>query len=74
MAVISQTIFSDEFSWMKSILVNFSQKFVPKGLIDYNPVPNRWQAIIWSNADMIHWRIYAALGGVELNLYVLNLF
>ena len=25
------------------------------------------QAIIWTNADRIHWRIYAALGGVELN-------
>ena len=23
---------------------------------------NRWQAIIWTNADRIHWRIYAALG------------
>ena len=21
------------------------------------------QAIIWTNADSIHWRIYAALGG-----------
>ena len=25
------------------------------------------QAIIWTNADLIHWRIYAALGGDELN-------
>ena len=24
------------------------------------------QAIIWTNADPIHWRIYAALGGDEL--------
>ena len=24
------------------------------------------QAIIWTNADPIHWRIYAALGGYEL--------
>ena len=24
------------------------------------------QAIIWTNADPIHWRIYAALGGGEL--------
>ena len=23
----------------------------------------RRQAIIWTNADLIHWRIYAALGG-----------
>ena len=28
--------------------------------------PNRQQAIIWINADPIHWRIYAALGGDEL--------
>ena len=26
-------------------------------------VPNKRQAIIWTNADPIHWRIYAALGG-----------
>ena len=28
--------------------------------------PNRWQAIIWTNADPIYWRIYATLGGGEL--------
>ena len=28
--------------------------------------PNRRQAIIWTNDDPIHWRIYAALGGDEL--------
>ena len=28
--------------------------------------PNRWQAIIWTNADPIQWCIYAALGGDEL--------
>ena len=44
------------------------------GVIDDNPctgldnglAPNRRQAVIWTNADPIHWRIYAALGG-ELN-------
>ena len=30
-------------------------------------VPNRWQAIIWTNGDPIHWRIYVALGGDELH-------
>ena len=30
-------------------------------------MPNRRQAIIWTNADPIHWHIYAALGGDELN-------
>ena len=28
-------------------------------------VMNRRQAIIWTNADSTHWRIYAALGGDE---------
>ena len=28
--------------------------------------PFRRQAIIWTNADPVHWRIYAALGGDEL--------
>ena len=27
--------------------------------------PNRRQAIIWTNADLIHWRIYTAPGGEE---------
>ena len=29
-------------------------------------VPNTQQAIIWTNAYPIHWRIYAALGVDEL--------
>ena len=29
--------------------------------------PNRWQAIIWTNVQSIHWRIYAALWGDESN-------
>ena len=29
-------------------------------------MPNWWQAIIWTNADPIHWHIYGALGGDEL--------
>ena len=46
-------------------------KFVPKGLIDSigldnGLAPYRRQAIIWTNADLIHWRIYAALGGDAL--------
>ena len=28
--------------------------------------PNKRQAIIWPDADPIHWRIYAALGGDEI--------
>ena len=33
----------------------------------YGMVPFRQQAIIWTNADLILWSIYAALGGDELN-------
>ena len=38
-------------------------KFVPNGPINNIPtsVQNRRQAIIWTNADPIHWCIYAAL-------------
>ena len=78
MASFLQTIFWDAFSWMKSILVKISMKFVPKGPIDNKPstgsdnglVPNRRQAVIWTNADLIRWRIYAALGGDELSLRI----
>ena len=28
------------------------------------------QAIIWTNADLIHWSIYAALGGDELRSFM----
>ena len=63
MAAISQMIYLDAFSWMKpfSILIKISLNFVPNGL-------NRRQANIWINADPIYWRIYAALGGDELNV------
>ena len=30
---------------------------------DNSLASNRRQAIIWTNADPIHWRIYAARGG-----------
>ena len=34
-------------------------------VLDDGLAPNRRQAIIWTNADPIHWIIYAALGGDE---------
>ena len=34
--------------------------------LDNGLVPNRRQAIIWTNADPINWRIHATLGGDEL--------
>ena len=36
--------------------------------LDNGLAPNRRQAIIWTNADPIHWRIYAALGRDGLTL------
>ena len=35
-------------------------------------MPNRRQAIIWTNADLVHWCIYAALGKDELNVTSTN--
>ena len=60
MAVISETIFSCDFFWMKFSLIKISLKF---GYL------HRRQAIISTNADPIHCRIYAALGGDELNKF-----
>ena len=40
----------------------------PSICLDNGLTPNRRQANIWTNADPIHWRIYAAVGGDELNL------
>ena len=55
------------------ILIKISLQFVPGSSIDNNPAgldnglaPNRWQAIIWTNADPIHWHIFVALGGDEV--------
>ena len=39
------------------IPVRISLNLVPKSPIDNKP------AIAWTNADPVHWRIYAALGG-----------
>ena len=55
------------------ILIQISLKFVPKGainnivaLVQIMALALIWQqAIIWINAQPIHWRIYAALGGDE---------
>ena len=33
--------------------------------LDNGLAPNKRQAIIWTNANPIHWRIYAALAGDE---------
>ena len=55
------------------ILICISLKFVPRSPIDNKPAliqittPNKPQAITWTNADPVHWCIYAALGGDELS-------
>ena len=49
-------------------------KYVPRGVLDNNVsigsndglASNRWQAIIWSNDDPVHWHIYASSGLNEL--------
>ena len=49
-----------------------SLRFDPKGPIENNPVlPIRRQAISWTNADTVLWRIYAALG-VMSQLYIFH--
>ena len=61
MAAISQTMFSDTFLWMKS-LVFWLSIGLNNGLVS-----NGRQAIIWTNAEPIYWRTYAALGGDVYN-------
>ena len=69
-----QTTSSNAFSWMQNekfcIFIKISLKFVPRSLNWQYPsiglynglAPKRRQAIIWTNADTIHWRIYETLG------------
>ena len=54
-------------------MINISLKFVSNGPNDNNPalvkiIGNRRQAVIWTNADSIRLRLYAALGGDELKI------
>ena len=79
MAVISQTIFSYAFSWMKNFALWFKflyslfarvQLTITQHWFDNGLALDRQQAIIWTNADLIHWRIYAALGWDELTQYL----
>ena len=73
-AAFSQTIFSDAFSWMNSFVnwLNFHwilflrvQLTIITGL-DNGLAPKRRQTNIWTKAEPINWRIYAALRGNEL--------
>ena len=75
MAAIFQTAFSNAFSWMK--MFEFRLKFhwslflkvqltIFQHGSDNDFAPNRRQAIIWTNDDPVHRRIYASLGLNEL--------
>ena len=69
----------DNFKWIflnenDRIPIRMSMKFVSKIPIEYASIgsgnglaPNRRQAITWTNAEPVHWRIYAALWGDGLN-------
>ena len=75
MATISQVIFSDASLWMKSfvfwlkfewsLFLRVQLKITSIGF-DNGLALNRRQAIMWTNADLIHWHIYGPLGGDEL--------
>ena len=75
MDAIFQTTNSNAFSWMKicKFWLKFCWSLFPRVQLtifstgsDNGLEPNRRQAIIWTNIDLIHRRIYAALGGDEL--------
>ena len=52
---------------LKSLRFNYTAIGSDNGFgLDNGLVPTRRQAIIWTNADLIHWRIYAAQQGDEL--------
>ena len=62
------------------ILIKISPKFVelsnwqdPSIGLDDNWTPKRRQGIIWTNTDIIHWRIIAALGEMSYNIWGKNL-
>ena len=73
MAAISQKTLSKAFLWMRSFAFWLSGQLTkPSKSLNNGLAPKRRQAIIWSNADPIHWRKYAALGGNELNYICLT--
>ena len=63
-----------KFHWSLFVSVQLT---IPSIGSDNGLAPNRRQAIIWTNADPIYWRIYAALRGDEFMLvsgliYIVN--
>ena len=58
--------FDKKFHW--ALFLRLQLTITSIGLDD-GLVPNRRQAIIWTNVDPIHWHIYVALGKDELMQY-----
>ena len=67
-ANLQRTFLNKVFVWNENYcnLIQISLKFVSKGPINHNPafgsdnglVPNRWQAIIWTNDGLVYWNTY----------------
>ena len=75
-AAISQTTFSNAFSWMKSFVFRLKfhwslflkvQLIISQHWFRYWPGTNRRQAITCANTDPVQWHIYATLRGDGLN-------
>ena len=58
-------VFWLKFHWSLFLRVHLTKILHSIGL-DNGFALNRRQAIIWTNADPVHWHVYAALGGDEL--------
>ena len=56
-------VFQFKFHWRLFLRFEFTK---PSIGLDNCLAPYRRQAIIWTNTDLIHWRIYAVLGEDEL--------
>ena len=67
MVAVSQTSFSDAFSWMKSFV--FWSRFHRSLFLGVKlTITQHW--FRYQNQCLVHWRKYAALGGDELNAAV----
>ena len=72
MAAISQTVYSNAFSWMHC-LENFTEIRSHRSNQQYSSIgsdnglaPVSRQSIIWNNNGLVYWRIYASPGLNEL--------
>ena len=57
-------VFWFKFHWRLFLRVQLT---ITQHCLDNGLAPNRRQAIIWTNAHPINWRLYMALGGDEIN-------